>query len=396
MSTTVKNDLFVPEVCRPVIDAKLNAMLKLAPYVHVDESLVGKPGDKIVVPMWGYIGDAVSMAENTELEYTPMSATTTAYTVGKAGKGISITTEALEAGADSRDAIVAQANKQLAMAIASKCEEDEMAAAVSGSVVYDGTAGIIGYNGIVDAVGMFLDESDKGTEKVMFIHPGQETQLRKDTNFTSADKFTAGVAVSGAIGEIAGCWVKKSRRVPKVDAISAVTGVYTVTIGGTVASGDKITIAGVETTLDGTSGASASAAVTAIKAKSFTNYTVTGSGAVLTFTEASGKEGTGAPTCSSTNTATTLTVATTTAGVAAEVAKYVNPIIKYSIDDSETEYTEGELPAITLFLKKDTTFSSFYNQTYDRYENAAYRYYGVAKTNDAKLVVAKFAQTAAS
>lgn len=100
------------------------------------------------------------------------------------------------------------------------------------------------------------------------------------------------------------------------DEVSAVQGVYTIEIA-TVAEGDKITIAGVETTLDSTSGASASAAVTAIKGKTFANYTVVGSGAILTFTEKSGKEGTGIPEATSTNTATTFTKATTTEGTKA-------------------------------------------------------------------------------
>lgn len=391
MSVTTMENVINPQVMGDMINAKIEAQLKFTPYAKVDTSLVGVPGDTKTVPAWGYIGDASAIGENQQIDYTQMSATSQSFKVGKAGKGVSLTTESIESGLGNP---VGQAETQLAKSIVSRVNLDVLAAALTGTMKYNGLSGVIGYNGIVEANGMFEDEED-GIEKVMFIHPRQETQLLKDENFLSTDKFAAGTAVNGAIGKIAGCWIKKSKKVPMVDAITAVQGVHTVKIGGSVASGDKITIAGVETTLDGTSGASASAAVTAIKAKSFDDYTVTGSGATLTFTEKSGKEGTGAPACASTASGTTFDVATTTEGVAAEVAKYVNPIIKMEPDNAETEYTEDELPAITIFLKKDTTVTSEYNKDYDRHEIVAYRYYGVAKTNDAKIVVAKFAQQAA-
>lgn len=96
-------------------------------------------------------------------------------------------------------------------------------------------------------------------------------------------------------------------------------GVYTVTVGGTVASGDKITVCGKTVTLDATSGASVTAAATAVVTALGTmdEYTITRSSGVITFTEKTGYYGTGAPTASIESTAGTVTVATTTAGVAA-------------------------------------------------------------------------------
>lgn len=126
------------------------------------------------------------------------------------------------------------------------------------------------------------------------------------------------------------------------DTVSAVKGVYSVTLGGTVAAGDKVTIAGVTTTLDETSGASLEAAVTAIKARATTNYTVSGSGAVLTFTEKTGKEGVGVPEASIISTAGTLTVATQTPGTAEGYASgvgtiWANPLM----GPSQTGYYRG-------------------------------------------------------
>lgn len=289
MATTTMANMINPQVMGDMINAKIEAQLKLTPYAKVDTTLQGVPGDTKTVPSWNYIGDATNVSENSELDYSQMSASTKTFTIGKAGKGVQITTEAINSGLGNP---VGQAESQLAKSIAGKVDNDVLAAALTATVTAgDGTA-VIGYAGIVDAVTKFEDEED-GIEKVMFISPKQEAALLKDPDFLSADKFTSGVAVNGAIGKIAGCWIKKSNK------IKAKSGVFT------------------------------------------------------------------------------------------------NPIIKLEADSAETEYTEDELPALTIFLKKDTTVNSFYNQDFDRHEITAYRYYGVALTNDSKVVLAKFAEASA-
>ena len=92
-------------------------------------------------------------------------------------------------------------------------------------------------------------------------------------------------------------------------------GVYTLTVGGTVASGNKITVHGTTVTLDATSGASLNAAATAVRTAlgSDDTYTVSGSGANIVLTEKSGHYGAGMPSYSITSTAGTLTGVTTTA-----------------------------------------------------------------------------------
>ena len=101
-------------------------------------------------------------------------------------------------------------------------------------------------------------------------------------------------------------------------SIAGAAGVYTFTVGGTVASGDKITIHGEEVTLDATSGASANAAASAVRTAlgSDTVYAVSGSGANIILTEKSGKYGSGMPAYSIDSTAGTLTGVVTTAPTA--------------------------------------------------------------------------------
>jgi N4-gp56 family major capsid protein len=250
----------------------------------VDTTLVGVPGDTKTIPSWNYIGDAEDVAEGAEVDTTQMTASSTTFTVKKAMKSVGITQEAINSGLGNP---VGQAEHQLAKSIVGKVDNDVLDAALTATMTSgDGTA-VISYEGIVDANAKFEDEED-GIEKVMFIAPAQEATLMKDPLFQSADKFTAGVTVTGAIGKIAGCWVKKSKK------IKAKSGVYT------------------------------------------------------------------------------------------------NPIIKMEPDSAETEYTEDELPAITILLKKDTSVDHEWFPKKQTHDITAAKYYGVALTNAAKVVLAKF------
>ena len=374
-STTTKlGNIINPEVMGDMIEAKIEAQCKITPYAKVDTTLQGVAGDTKTVPAWGYIGDAVDFDpetaydNDTEMETTRLTATSRTFTIKCAGKSVSILQDVLSA---------------------------IYASEADGAIVADETADEIGYAGIVDAVVKFEDEED-GVDKVMFIHPLQAEALLTDNQFISADKFTAGVAMTGAIGQIAGCWIKKSKKVQKVDAVTAVKGVYTVTFGGTVASGDVVKVAGVTVTLDATSGASTTACATAVKNAFSGNdtYTASSSSGVVTLTEKTGKEGSGVPVAtieSTAGTAGTVEVDTTTAGVASFPEHWSNPIIKCEPDSAETEYTEDELSAVTIFLKKDTQVDHEWFPKKQKHDITATKYYGVAVTNSSKIIIAKFA-----
>lgn len=284
-------DIINPEVMGNMIETKISALCKITPYAKVDTTLEGVPGDTKTVPSWNYVGDAedFSPEAGNEMETAKLTASSTTFTIKCAGKSIAIYQTAINSGLGDP---IGQANAQLAKAIMGKVDNDVMDAAYTATTEVT-AAGQIGYKGIVDAVAKFEDEED-GIEKVMFIHPNQEATLLKDADFLSADKFTGGVAVNGAIGKIAGCWVKKSKKVKK----------------------------------DSTS-----------------NY-------------------------------------------------WINPIIKLEPDSSETEYTETELPALTIFLKKNTQVDHEWFPKKQRHDITAAKYYGVALTNASKVVLAKFKVTA--
>lgn len=287
---TKVSNVIIPEVMGAMIDAKISALCKLTPYAKVDTTLVGVPGDTKTVPSWNYIGDAEDFdpenSEGKEIETAKLTCGKATFTIKCAAKSVGILQTAINSGLGNP---VGQAEMQLAKSIVGKVDNDVIDAAYTSSNVFDGSANVIGYAGIVDAVTKFEDEED-GIEKVMFIHPKQEATLLKDNDFRSADKFEGGVAVRGSIGKIAGCWVKKSK---------------------------KVKLSG---------------------------------------------------------------------GV------YQCPIIKMEPDSPETEYTEDELPALTIFLKKDTQVDHEWFPKKQRHDVTAAKYYGVALTNGAKVVIAKFAE----
>ena len=299
MASTKLSDIINPQVMGDMIEAKIEAQAKLTPYAKVDTTLEGTAGDTKTVPAWNYIGDAEdfdveAVAQNDgEMATTKLTAGFRTFTIKCAGKSVSILQTAINSGLGDP---IGQANTQLAKSIANKVDNDVIGAIYDAEedtdhpvITVDGSSAYIGYAGIVNAVTKFEDEED-GIRKVMFINPKQEASLLTDPQFISADKFEAGVAVKGAIGMIAGCFIKKSKKVKQ----NAETGVFT---------------------------------------------------------------------C---------------------------PILKMEADNPDTEYTEDELPAVTIFLKKGTQVDPEWFPKKQRHDITATKYYGVAVTNASKVVLAKF------
>lgn len=76
--------------------------------------------------------------------------------------------------------------------------------------------------------------------------------------------------------------------------------------------------------------------------------------------------------------------------VKSEAGTYVNPIVKLEPASKDTEYAESELPAVTYFLKKDTSVDHEWFPKSQTHDITAAKYGGVALTNAAKVVLATF------
>lgn len=208
-TVTKISDIIDPEVMADMISAKIEKKIVVAPFAKVDTSLVGVPGDTITVPQYSYIGDAEDVAEGVACGTVKLTATTTTAKVKKAMKAVEITDEAVLSGYGNP---VGEANNQLSKSIAAKVDNDAMEALQEAQLVYDGSASQIKYAGVVDAIDLFDEE--KNTSKVIFVNPKQVTQLRKDPDFISADKYPGNVIMTGEVGKIANASVVPSKKVP--------------------------------------------------------------------------------------------------------------------------------------------------------------------------------------
>ncbi len=213
MAQTKLTNLVNPQVMADMVSAALPKKIKFAPIARIDTTLVARPGNTITIPKYMYIGDAEDVAEGVSMGTTVLTTTTDTATVKKAGKAVEITDEAALSGYGDP---VGTAVNQLSMSVAEKVDNDAYDALTGASLVYDGTADVIGYDAIVDADAKFGDESDNALTKIMFIHPDQEATLRKDADFKSKDKYPLDVVMNGTIGSIAGAQVVKSKKVKLV------------------------------------------------------------------------------------------------------------------------------------------------------------------------------------
>ena len=182
------------------------------------------------------------------------------------------------------------ATQQIALAISEKLDNDRVDVLYESHNSCDCTSAVMKYEAIVDGVDVFDEEED--SRKVILIHSKQKTQLRKDSNFISADKYEAGVMVSGAIGRIAGCDVVVSNKVKKFDTWYKFDKDGTLTVVESGATTNQVNLADVKASLPGA------------------------------------------------QVGDKVTKSTTPA--------YINPIIKLTNDDE----TENDMPAVTYFLKK--------------------------------------------
>lgn len=225
MAITKIEDLINPEVLAPMISAKIEKKIIVSKIAKVDSTLVGQPGNEVTVPQYKYIGDAEDVAEGVAMGTAKLETGSTSFTIKKAGKGVSITDEAILSGYGDP---VGESEKQLATAIANKIDNDVLAVLVKPyeavtaedgvQLIYDGSASKISYEGVVDAEDLFDEEVS--SDKVLYIHPKQMTTLRKDPNFISADKYDGKVTTSGEVGKIGTCRVVRSKKVP-LDSTSA-------------------------------------------------------------------------------------------------------------------------------------------------------------------------------
>lgn len=337
MPQTKLSNLVNPQVMADMISATLPKKIKFSRIAKIDNTLAGRAGNTITVPKFAYIGDAEDVPEGVAMGTTVLTASTTQATVKKAGKAVELTDESVLSGYGDP---VGESAKQLTMSIASKVDSDCYDALATAPLTYDGTAAKIGYDGVVDAASVFESEADETEVGLLYIHPLQEATIRKDADFKDKNKYGLDVVMNGTIGSIAGYQVVKSKRVKLVKYTKDNT-------NGT------ITIVSDETTEDSTNKHLATIVPNCIDK---------------------------------------LAVGDKVKAVATEF--YACPLIITTIadpnEDPAADGTDTAAPALTIYMKKDVEIEDDRDILAKTTVISADEHYTAVRSNDSKVVLAKF------
>lgn len=206
-------NLINPQVLAQMVGAKVEKKVRFMPYVKVDTTLQGQSGDTITIPKYGYIGDAVDVAEGEEIPTRQLEVSTETHTIKKIGIGGIITDEAVLSGYGNPQG---QITSQMATSITQKLDSDVLSELYKTKTLFT-SSDVLSYNTVVNAIDLFNEEVN--TDKVMWVHPRQVTQLRLDPNFISKDKYGNDVIVNGEIGTIANTRIIQSKKVMLVEYV---------------------------------------------------------------------------------------------------------------------------------------------------------------------------------
>ena len=223
---TKMSDLIDPEVMADMISAQLPNAIKFSGIAPVDTTLEGQPGTTITIPKWKYIGDATVVAEGGAIDFTKLSKESQTHTIKKAAKGVELTDEAMLSGYGDP---VGEAQAQIRMSIASKVDNDIVAAAKTTTLSVNAQVSIdlidaieAAFEGAQDAI----EAEDAGTTGVLFVSYKDAAKLRKaaGNNWTRASELGDDILVSGAFGELLGWEIVRTKKLEEGDWIAVKRG----------------------------------------------------------------------------------------------------------------------------------------------------------------------------
>lgn len=221
---TLLANLVDPEVMAPMISAQLPKAIKFSSIAPIDTTLEGQLGSTITLPKYKYIGDATDVAEGAAIDYAALTTETEQYTIKKAGKGIKITDESALSGYGDPEG---EAQKQIRMSIASKVDNDILAAALTATLAVESEINIdlidLLENTFEDAPDSFEDVDSTG---VLFLSYKDAAKLRKEAAglWTRASELGDKILITGAFGEVLGWEIVRSRKVIDGEGVAVKAG----------------------------------------------------------------------------------------------------------------------------------------------------------------------------
>lgn len=209
MAVTKLGNLIDPEVLAQYLDVKLMDAIKFAPLCNINRDLEGRPGSKLTLPKYGFIGLADVVDEGAEIPMAELSATSVEKEVKKVAKGVTVTDEAiLSAYGNPADEVA----KQLLMAIAGKVDND--CAAAFREATMNVEVAKFDKNAVIDMIAKFGEDMEE--DMVLVINAAHLAELRKDEAFVHV--MNGQVIMNGEIGQIFGARVVVSNKVQANEA----------------------------------------------------------------------------------------------------------------------------------------------------------------------------------
>ena len=214
-SGTYLSALFDPQVVADIIDTKLTSNMVFAPLAMIDRTLEGRAGDTVTLPTYGYLGAAVSVSEGYDIPLSKLTQTTTSVKVGKFGKAIQITDEAV---LSSYGDALGEATRQISLAIDDAMDNALLAALAANSASEQNYATSdastpLAPEDIPLALAKFGEDIDDA--KTLLVTPDFYAKLVGQpaaTNWIPASEIAADVKIRGAVGMAYGCQVVVTNR----------------------------------------------------------------------------------------------------------------------------------------------------------------------------------------
>lgn len=212
-SGTYLFDLIDPQVLADMIDQKLVDAIRFAPLAVIDDTLVGRPGSKVTVPKYSYIGDSTVIPEGSDIPITKLEQDSDEVQIHKIGRGTQITDEAVLSGFGNP---MEEGANQLVLSIASMLDKEMLYAlnGITSPMVYTGTKtlaqGGLEPEDVNNALELFGEDVDG--EKVLLCAPALHTKLRNTKEWVPASEIAANMLIKGAVGEAYGCQVVVSNK----------------------------------------------------------------------------------------------------------------------------------------------------------------------------------------
>ena len=206
-------DLINPEVLADMISAELPNATVFAPLAVVGTRLEGRAGNTITMPKFGYIGDAVDVAEGEDIPISKMETSETEVTIKKAGKGVELTDEAILSGYGDN---VGEAKSQIVMSLANKIDNDMLTSLKTATLTASGAMSV---TGILSAKAKFGEKVNQPA--VLIVNSNNYVKIATEiVTLENSDK----VLLDGVVGNVAGIQVAISDKLTDSEAYIVAVG----------------------------------------------------------------------------------------------------------------------------------------------------------------------------